>query len=68
VNHTKDSVCKNKLIKNDLVQLHFFTKVFKNEEAYNSLISPRINESGKLNEWPEGFFDEWDYVLGQMFS
>lgn len=39
-----------------------FGKVIKHEKC-----SPMIMEDGSLSDWPEGFFDEWDKALEELF-
>ncbi len=32
----------------------------------HKVICPVLDENGRLNEWPEGFFDEWDNALLEL--
>lgn len=50
-------------LKPDDVQLHYFQRQEKQGQAYTKVISPRINRSGRIDKWPDGFFDEWDKSL-----
>jgi len=43
------------------VQLHFFER--KADNLYSEVISPQMDRNGRLDQWPEGFFDEWDKAL-----
>ncbi|MEH2236490.1 AAA family ATPase [Nostoc sp.] len=45
------------------VQLHYFQQQEKQGQALTEVISPRINRSGRIDKWPDGFFDEWDKSL-----
>lgn len=45
----------------DAVQLHFFQRRF--EDGSSSVVSPRIDRDGRIDRWPDGFFDEWDKSL-----
>ena len=38
-------------------------KEFKKHEK----TSPEILEDGSLSNWPEGFFDEWDKAIDELF-
>jgi len=29
-------------------------------------VSPRIDEDGRLDQWPEGFFDQLDLALAEL--
>jgi len=49
---------KKRLIRNTDVVLHFFSRSVESGEA--SVETPAILESGRLSNWPPGFFDQWD--------
>jgi len=49
---------KSDLISPENVVLHFFTREVETGEAF--VQSPAIFENGRLSNWPEGFFDQWD--------
>ena len=38
-------------------------------KSYSILLqlSPEILQDGRLTVWPEGFFDEWDKAIDEMF-
>jgi predicted ATPase len=44
----------------DAVRLHFFER--------NEVISPRMNRRGRIDQWPDGFFDEWDNSLAALLQ
>jgi predicted ATPase len=50
-------------IKPEDVQLHYFQRQEKQGQAFIEVVSPRINRSGRIDKWPDGFFDEWDKSL-----
>lgn len=31
------------------------------------VISPRVDRDGRIDQWPDGFFDEWDKSLEKLF-
>ena len=37
------------------------------DDFKHKYISPKINDEGQLDIWPEGFFDEWDKALYELF-
>lgn len=37
-----------------------------NDSYKHKVICPVLDENGRLNEWPEGFFDEWDNALLEL--
>jgi len=45
------------------VKLHFFQRSQKRDNFSSEIISPKIDRNGRLNQWPDGFFDEWDKSL-----
>ncbi|MDE7038164.1 MAG: DUF3696 domain-containing protein, partial [Lachnospiraceae bacterium] len=45
--------------------LFFFYK--DKEESYkHKVLCPVLDRNGRLDEWPEGFFDEWDNALLEL--
>lgn len=53
----------------DDVQLHYFQRIEEARgEATIEVISPRIDRNGRIDRWPEGFFDEWDNVLDALLE
>ena len=50
------------MVDKDEVVLSFF---YRNEKKKfkHECIHPKILEDGRLDCWPEGFFDEWDKAL-----
>jgi len=49
---------KRKIINVADVVLHYFQRSVETGEAF--VQSPAIFDDGKLSNWPEGFFDQWD--------
>lgn len=45
----------------DKINLYFFEKIFKDNETYIRNEEIRINEAGKLSNWPKDFFDQYYY-------
>lgn len=43
------------------VQLHFFQ--WRKQYGHSHVVSPRIDRNGRIDQWPDGFFDEWDKSL-----
>jgi predicted ATPase len=50
------------------VYLHFFDRKPQNDQACAEVISPRIDRNGRIDRWPEGFFDEWDKSLEALLG
>lgn len=58
---------KRNLISKDEVRLNFLQKVVRGNQIIHEVLSPQIKEDGRLDNWPDGFFDEWDRVLDELF-
>lgn len=55
---------KNKDIKPDNVTLHFFDR--SKDAPCCEVTTPKIDKDGRLDQWPEGFFDEWEKGLAEL--
>ncbi len=45
------------------VQLHYFERQNQEGQAVTDVVSPKIDRNGRIDRWPDGFFDEWDNSL-----
>lgn len=55
---------RDRIIPPDKVQLYYFGR----DEDFKPVVeSPIILPDGRLNFWPDGFFDEWDKAIDEMF-
>lgn len=55
---------KKKIITPEKSQLHYFEKP---ENSLETIVhSLNIDEEGRIDDWPEGFFDEWDNKLNEL--
>lgn len=43
------------------MQLHFFQR--RQQDGQSLVTSPHIDKNGRIDQWPDGFFDEWDKSL-----
>jgi len=50
------------------VQLHYFQRQEKLGQAVTEVVSPRIDRNGRIDQWPDGFFDEWDKSLETLLE
>lgn len=57
---------KNKLLSPDKVRLHFFKKIKRSDKYVHTIETPELDQKGKMNYWPDGFFDEWDKALDEI--
>lgn len=60
LNGMRVAVHDGKLAPDD-VQLHYFQR--RAEDGHSMVVSPRIDRDGRIDQWPDGFFDEWDKSL-----
>ncbi|MBD2206194.1 DUF3696 domain-containing protein [Calothrix sp. FACHB-1219] len=50
------------------VQLHYFQRQEKQGQAYTKVVSPHIDRDGRIDRWPDGFFDEWEKSLDALLE
>ncbi len=50
------------------VQLHYFQRHQKQGQALTKVVSPRIDRNGRIDRWPDGFFDEWEKSLDVLLE
>lgn len=58
----------NGKIKPDDVQLHYFQREETQEELLTKVVSPKLDRNGRIDDWPDGFFDEWDKSLEALLE
>ena len=56
------------LLKPEKVNLHFFQRAKEPNKINSEIISPKIDQDGRLDQWPDGFFDEWDKSLDILLA
>jgi predicted ATPase len=56
---------KKKTIGNDDVHIHFFAR--GTDLGSNVVTKPRISVDGGIDTWPEGFFDQFEQDLEELF-
>ncbi|NJN97347.1 MAG: DUF3696 domain-containing protein [Anaerolineales bacterium] len=52
----------------DDARLHFFERREEGDIARSEIISPRIDRNGRIDYWPDGFFDQWEKSLETLLS
>lgn len=50
----------------DKVGIFYFDRQRESGHHRAKITQPRIDENGRINEWPKGFFDEWDNMLDEL--
>ena len=59
---------KKGLLPPEKVRLHFFGRQEEDGQVKSSVISPRMDRNGRIDQWPDGFFDQWDKSLEQLLG
>ncbi len=65
LNGVRLSIHKDILSKNNAL-FHFFVQELSKGDVETKIYTPEIDDSGRFNEWPSGFFDEWNANLQQL--
>lgn len=59
---------KNGILDADRVKLFYFDRWKKQNNILRPVVQrPVLQEDGRLSFWPDGFFDEWDKAIDEMF-
>lgn len=48
--------------------MHYFERRVTPESIYHTYATPKIDSEGRLDHWPEGFFDEYEQSLGRLIG
>lgn len=57
---------KNQIIDNRKIKLFFVKKEIKGDNCVHCIEEPHVLANGKLDRWPDGFFDEWEKALDEI--
>jgi predicted ATPase len=57
---------KEKMIAPEEVKFFFLERNKDGDSHESTVLSPEIDDQGRLNCWPTGFFDEWDRQLEKL--
>ncbi len=57
---------KSGALSHEHVAIHYFERVFERERIMSQPISPQIDADGRLDHWPDGFFDQLDIALERL--
>nr|WP_302053639.1 DUF3696 domain-containing protein [Brevibacillus parabrevis] len=52
----------------DNVSINFFAKREKQGNILHLVENLKIDKNGRIDSWPEDFFDEWDKSLDQLLN
>ncbi|MEA5599369.1 DUF3696 domain-containing protein [Rivularia sp. UHCC 0363] len=50
------------------VQLHYLQRRENRGLTFTEVVSPNIDRNGRIDKWPDGFFDEWDKSLDALLE
>lgn len=71
LNGIRLAVKNNVLSRIDVRLNYFYQEIQENKkigkQVVHKKISPAILDDGRLSSWPDGFFDEWDKALDELF-
>ena len=60
---------KNKRVRANNVKINYFYQYIASDKILrHDKTSPEILDDGDLSNWPEGFFDEWDKAIDELFE
>jgi predicted ATPase len=48
------------------VGLFFFERNSSSDEHFSEILTPILDNNGRINSWPSGFFDEWENTLIEL--
>lgn len=55
----------------EIVKLYYFSREKRSDGREDKIVpvieNPVLNRDGRLSFWPEGFFDEWDRAIDELF-
>lgn len=50
------------------VAISYFTRLNEPGQTRLMQVSPTIDQNGRVSDWPDGFFDEWDLALAELLK
>jgi predicted ATPase len=56
------------IIQPEEVAIHYFSRLEEEGRVRSVIDSPIMDKNGRLDRWPDGFFDEWDKSLEQLLA
>ena len=64
MNGIRIAVKKGRIEPEDAGFFYFYKDI--NDSYRHKVICPLLDKNGRLDQWPEGFFDEWDHALLEL--
>jgi predicted ATPase len=56
----------NRKLDAEKVRLHFFEQREDDDKTFSEVVSPTIDEKGRIDYWPDDFFDQWEKSLAEL--
>lgn len=50
----------------DAVSLNYFSRISEKGRVRSDMTEPKLDKDGRIDQWPEGFFDVWDRSLESL--
>ena len=50
----------------DKVRLLYFTRKADGDVSRADVVKVEVDDNGRLDQWPDGFFDQWDKTLSAL--
>lgn len=50
----------------DELRIYFLSRSEEPGQMSSQVISPHVDKNGRIDKWPDGFFDEWDKSLERL--
>jgi len=50
----------------DTIRMHFFERIAVGDVAQATVTPIEVDENGRLDQWPDGFFDQWDKATSAL--
>lgn len=57
---------RNEILAPEKSRIYFLDRREEDEQPSSRVISLHIDKNGRLDQWPDGFFDEWDKSLEKL--
>ncbi|WP_339782770.1 DUF3696 domain-containing protein [Paenibacillus sp. FSL R7-0313] len=58
---------KKKELDRNMIRINYFYRYLLENRLIHAKSSPAILDDGSLSDWPDGFFDEWDKAIEELF-
>lgn len=67
LNGVRESIHNDTYDHNDVL-IHYLSRDTTNSDFLTNLETLKIDKNGRLDHWPDGFFDQWDLSLQKLLS